>query len=428
MHKLLMIMVALALTVLPVLSHAIGVFDRPECAVFDSVNDRYLVSAWQGNAIIAMGPSGTQSLFWQYSAQVLSNTIYRDTFYVSCGYQPGLIAGLNLATGHLDMLLEISGSIQIDGMAGDTSGNLWVVDMNAKAFYRVKLSDRSFTKIAPPNLASLPQDIHFDAANNRLLIVGYSSHAPIQAYDINTGVLTNVYTTTHGFMDGIAQDQNGDYYVSCYSGGEIYMYDSAFSRPPMRILFGLANPSNISYNLRDRLLVIPFFMADSLALIPYDYYEDGDHDGVPAYRDNCLSVANPSQTDADADGFGDACDLCTDTDGDGFGNPGYSGNTCELDNCPDVANPGQEDTNHDGIGDACCCTDRTGNVDCDVSNGIDISDLSALIDNLYISYTALCCTKEANVDGSIDGKIDISDLSALIDYLYISFTPPAACQ
>jgi aminopeptidase YwaD len=75
-----------------------------------------------------------------------------------------------------------------------------------------------------------------------------------------------------------------------------------------------------------------------------------------------------------------------------------------------------------------CCAGLTGNVDCDLANGVDISDLSALIDNLYISYTALCCAKEANVDGSIDGKIDISDLSALIDYLYISFTPPAACQ
>jgi hypothetical protein len=75
-----------------------------------------------------------------------------------------------------------------------------------------------------------------------------------------------------------------------------------------------------------------------------------------------------------------------------------------------------------------CCTNKTGNVDCDPSDGVDISDLSALIDNLYISFAPLCCKSEANVDGSVDGNIDISDLSALIDYLYISFTPPAACQ
>jgi hypothetical protein len=74
-----------------------------------------------------------------------------------------------------------------------------------------------------------------------------------------------------------------------------------------------------------------------------------------------------------------------------------------------------------------CCVDHTGNVDCDPTEGCDISDLSALIDNLYISFSPLCCQTAANVDGSQDGNIDISDLSALIDYLYINFTPTAAC-
>lgn len=75
-----------------------------------------------------------------------------------------------------------------------------------------------------------------------------------------------------------------------------------------------------------------------------------------------------------------------------------------------------------------CCVASTGNVDCDPGNGIDISDLSRLVDYLYVSFLPLCCKEEANIDGSVDGNIDISDLSALVDYLYVSFTPPAACQ
>ena len=64
-------------------------------------------------------------------------------------------------------------------------------------------------------------------------------------------------------------------------------------------------------------------------------------------------TANPTQANADGDGFGDACDNCTDTDFDGFGNPGYPANTCATDNCPTVANPTQADFDTDGIGDAC---------------------------------------------------------------------------
>ncbi len=73
-----------------------------------------------------------------------------------------------------------------------------------------------------------------------------------------------------------------------------------------------------------------------------------------------------------------------------------------------------------------CCVAQTGNIDCDPTNGVDIGDLTTLIDNLFISFTPLCCDAEANCDGL--GGIDIGDLTALIDNLFITFTPLAGCQ
>jgi len=76
---------------------------------------------------------------------------------------------------------------------------------------------------------------------------------------------------------------------------------------------------------------------------------DTDGDGVPDLKDNCPSLANADQADADHDGVGDACQK----DGDGDKVPDAT------DNCPDAKNPDQEDYDADGKGDACTPQDGT---------------------------------------------------------------------
>jgi hypothetical protein len=78
-----------------------------------------------------------------------------------------------------------------------------------------------------------------------------------------------------------------------------------------------------------------------------------------------------------------------------------------------------------------CCIGRTGNIDCDPDDRVDISDLSGMIMCLYLHPSDCgqhCCPDEENIDGDMGRAVDISDLSALIDYLYISFNPPAWCS
>jgi hypothetical protein len=88
------------------------------------------------------------------------------------------------------------------------------------------------------------------------------------------------------------------------------------------------------------------------------------------------------------------------------------------------------DLNQDGIPDECegmlCCAGTTGNVDCDLADQVDISDVSRLIDNLFVSFNPLCCIPEANIDQA-EG-VDISDLTMLIDHLFISFSPLPICR
>ncbi len=190
-------------------------------------------------------------------------------------------------------------------------------------------------------------------------------------------------------------------------------------------------------------------IGDSCDICLYDPQNDIDGDGICGDIDICPFDYDPLQTNVDGDDYGDSCDNCpevfnndqTDTDGDGLGdscdicindfyndidNDGFCGN---IDNCPFFYNPDQLDADSNGIGDACetCCVGITGNADCSMIDDPDISDITRLIDYLYISHTPLCCPEEADVNASGGPDPDISDITRLIDYLYLSHNPLPDC-
>ena len=112
-------------------------------------------------------------------------------------------------------------------------------------------------------------------------------------------------------------------------------------------------------------------------------------------------------------------DALNDIDGDGI---------CgDVDNCPGIANPLQEDSNSDGVGDACetCCVGLRGNINNDVNQDIDVSDLTLLVNYMFKSGPPPPCPAETNVDGL--GEVDIADLTSLVGYMFKSGAPPASC-
>ncbi len=144
---------------------------------------------------------------------------------------------------------------------------------------------------------------------------------------------------------------------------------------------------------------------------------DTDMDGICDAQDNCPSMANMDQADADGDGVGDVCDTCdndpaNDIDGDTICGdvdncptvtnmsqadmePDNVGDAC--DNCPSISNTSQADDDADGLGDACdaCLGDPI--------NDPDMDTVCASTDN---------CPGLANsmqLDADADGKGDLCD-------------------
>uniref|UniRef100_A0A8C5BL56 Si:ch211-43f4.1 n=1 Tax=Gadus morhua TaxID=8049 RepID=A0A8C5BL56_GADMO len=94
--------------------------------------------------------------------------------------------------------------------------------------------------------------------------------------------------------------------------------------------------------------------------------EDADGDGILNTQDNCVLVPNVDQRNVDEDDFGDACDNCRavknndqkDTDVDKFGDEcdediDGDGILNHRDNCKRVPNADQIDRDGDKVGDAC---------------------------------------------------------------------------
>uniref|UniRef100_A0AAR2KPI3 Thrombospondin 4b n=1 Tax=Pygocentrus nattereri TaxID=42514 RepID=A0AAR2KPI3_PYGNA len=100
---------------------------------------------------------------------------------------------------------------------------------------------------------------------------------------------------------------------------------------------------------------------DNCWLKPNVDQTNSDKDSHGDACDNCVSVENPDQRDTDSDGLGDACD--DDMDGDGVKN--------FLDNCQRVKNRDQLDRDGDGVGDACdSCGDIPNPNQSDIDNDL----------------------------------------------------------
>jgi hypothetical protein len=69
----------------------------------------------------------------------------------------------------------------------------------------------------------------------------------------------------------------------------------------------------------------------------------------------------------------------------------------------------------------------TGNTNCGTDGGINLADITRLIDRVYISHLQLCCEENGDTNGDGQGP-NLADITRLIDAVYISKEPTAACQ
>ena len=160
----------------------------------------------------------------------------------------------------------------------------------------------------------------------------------------------------------------GESIASTVIGGYGEMSGTSMATPQVAgaaALLASAEPSLTGAQMRTRLIesaaardsmrlkVVANGQLDAYGALLFGADDDGD--GVLNTADNCPTVANANQADADRDGAGDSCDSTPngpDVDGDGVGEL--------VDNCDKVANANQADRDRNGRGDLCDVPGVTG--------------------------------------------------------------------
>jgi sugar lactone lactonase YvrE len=413
---------------LPAATVAQNLLNLPESAVFDTLFNRYLVSNWGTGTIVQIDSNGVQSNFVGPEGCQAGLEIVGEAVYVGCSALG--IKGYDLHTGMRIMHVIVPGAILLNDVTSDTSGNIYVTDVDAHEIIKVRLSDHSYSTFVSSDLYK-PNGILFDETNNRLLVASTRTNSPIQAVSLEDSTVTTVATTSLDDLDGLTVDNNGNYYVSSWGTRAVYMFRGGFTDPAIWIYQNSGGPADLYFNRTNDTLVLPLMFANTIRRLPGQDFQDPDDDGVLNKDDNCPNDYNPSQSDLDFDDIGDTCDNCINevNPDQANGDADTLGDAC--DNCPTVDNADQNDYNDDGIGDACCCGHFTGshsgNANCSADGKLTLSDISRMIDYVYISKEPLCCAATGNANGSEDCKVTLSDITRLIDAVYISKQPPEGC-
>jgi hypothetical protein len=285
--------VPLSLTLLflvPVALNAQNLLRAPESIVYDSLYNRYLLSNYNTGSIVQIDSLGNQDYFVQQQDAIQGIEVSGNVVYVGCGYG---VKGFDLETAEPVLDVVIPGAVNLNDVAADTSGNLYVSDVYGHAIYKIRIHDPVYSTFATEDI-SYPNGLFFDEVNNRILVCSFRANTPIQAISLSDSSVTTVMDTYLSNTDGITRDDFGYYYVSSWNTLSIHRFDSTFTNPPEPYYYSGGGIADISYNRHDDLLALPLMWANSYQLLPVTPTRVPDGGAVRSPQAFALSQNHPN--------------------------------------------------------------------------------------------------------------------------------------
>ena len=247
---------------LPVSIFSQNLLNGPNDIVFDSLNNRYLVSNWAGNSIVAIDSLGNQSYFRSNITHAHGMEI-KDSILFVASYHNLLL--IDLKSSSTINSIFVPGSEYLSHIALDSSHYVYVADWSVKKLFRININDQTSTTLLTLN--PIPGGISYDGDNNRLILLIFVDNAPILAYNFASGNIDTVRNTNINEPDAICRDLNGNYYITSFTDNIVYRFDDNFAFNPEIISTGHSQPSGIGYNMSDNIIGVTNYNINRVDLI-----------------------------------------------------------------------------------------------------------------------------------------------------------------
>jgi sugar lactone lactonase YvrE len=227
-----------------------------ESVEYDNVYGRFLVG--NGTRVIEVDGNGNEVAYFgtepkaDYGMEVMGNVLYTIVGSAVKGYD--LTSGVQVTT------ITITGAQFLNGLASDGDHRVWVTDFNAK-----KIHEIDFTNLASPSFVEVvsatvdkPNGICYDEVNDRLVFVTWTSPGKIKAVSLTDYTMTTLVANAGvGSIDGIDNDENGNFYICSWTPNQVKKYSNEFALNEVITVAGLSSPADLCYAEEIDTLAIP---------------------------------------------------------------------------------------------------------------------------------------------------------------------------
>jgi sugar lactone lactonase YvrE len=248
-----------------------NLLNNPESAVYDSINNRYIISNWGDGAIIQIDSMENQKYFsdtLMHKFKVAGLYINGDTLLAAAGDAPNAgLTGFNLRTDKQIFHIVLPDVGLPNDIAVDMNGKIYVTDYWDDKLYRI---DYRTPSIIIEEGLDYPNGLLYDENNDRLIILSVGGEeAPLLSVDLQDTTLSIIIKTgLIGGTDGITMDKEGDFYISEWEGDSIYRLDKNFTEKPVIFSSGHNDPADIYFDVVNNILVVPNFGSNTMDFIP----------------------------------------------------------------------------------------------------------------------------------------------------------------